>query len=221
MKQKLLLLFALSILLSSCDNTFVISGKIINTSSKEPIENAKVISAENYVTYTDKKGYFIIDRFGPGSLGDKSELLIEKPGYKTEYVDLSNYHSDLHNVLINLSTTNEIQKTYYNKSSVKDLYLFNLVFINLISLFTLLFIAIKKIRFKWLCILLILVVNVVLKVNYFNGEWELDFINTPFFLKNYRFYPFTIKIVFPISIIAFWFLYFYKRELFEKSKDDN
>ena len=221
MKQKLLLLFALSILLSSCDNTFVISGKIINTSSKEPIENAKVISAENYVTYTDKKGYFIIDRFGPGSLGDKSELLIEKPCYKTEYVDLSNYHSDLHNVLINLSTTNEIQKTYYNKSSVKDLYLFNLVFINLISLFTLLFIAIKKIRFKWLCILLILVVNVVLKVNYFNGEWELDFINTPFFLKNYRFYPFTIKIVFPISIIAFWFLYFYKRELFEKSKDDN
>lgn len=220
MKQKVLLLLTLSVLLFSCDNTFVISGKIINKSSQKPIENAKVISSENYITYTDKEGNFIIDRFGPGSQSDKPELLIEKSGYKTKYIDLSNYHSDLHNILINLSTSNQIQKTYYNKSYVKNLYAFNLLVINLISLFTLLFIAIKKIRYKWLWLITIMVINVVLKINYFNGAWEIEFINSPFFIKHYGFYPFTIKVVFPISIIAFWLLYFTNKGLFEKHKNE-
>ena len=212
MKKNLFYLFSLLILTTSCDRAFVMSGKIIDEINGKPINKAKIISSEKLVTYSDSLGVFKIDRFGPGSMSYKLEVLIEKGGYETRYFDLSKT-KDLNNITLKIGASNKIQTTYCSKSLVKIFYLINLTLINLITIFTLFFIVFKPIKYKWIWIFVIIVVNITFKFNYINGLFNIDFFQLPFYLKHYGFYPFTVKIVLPISIIIFWAMYFLKKDL--------
>ena len=221
MKKNLFYLFSLLILTTSCDRQFVMSGKIVDELNGKPVNNAKIISSEKVVTYSDSLGGFKIDRFGPGSMSDKLEVLIQKNGYETRYFDLSK-KKDLNNITLGIRTSNKIQTTYWSKSLVKIFYFINLTLINLIALFTLFFIVFKQIKYKWIWIFVILVVNITFKFNYINGLFNIDFFHLSFYLKHYGFYPFTVNIVLPISIITFWAMYFLRMDLIiDKSKTHN
>lgn len=217
--KKILSIFTFCLLLTSCDRSFLISGEVLDQSDGKPISNAKVFSSEMKATYTDSLGKFIINRFGPGSMSDKKELLVEKQGYKSKYIDLSSYHSNLQDIKIRLITANQVQKDCFNRSYVFKFYIFNLIFTNLLAIFTLGFIIIKKVKFRWYWVLLILCINIVLKLNWFNGTWDIDIVELPFFLKDYIYYYFTIKIVIPLSIIVFWILFFTKKDAILQRKE--
>ena len=90
-----------------------------------------------------------------------------------------------------------------------NFYLINLIITNLFIISTLFFILYKKIKYKWIWMLLILVANITIQVNYINGHWNVDIGGLPFYLKHYAYYPFTIKIACPIISIVFWISYIY------------
>jgi|GEM_PF-1978778 len=208
MKNKIFILAAILALLSSCDSGYMFSGKVVRATDKQPVTNAKIITAEKSTTHTDSLGNFTIHSFGPGSHSDKAELLVEKEGYQSEYVDLSDKATDIHNIRVELTGSGQPQETAFDSVWVRRMYLFNLIVINLIAAFTLLFLFIRKIKYRWFWMMFILAYSIVIRVNYINGATEVDFFNLPFFFKHYGFYPFTIKIAIPFSIIVFWMAYF-------------
>lgn len=220
MKTKWIVLLSLLILTTSCDRTFRVTGKVVDETSGRPVTNVKITTSEKMVIYSDSIGDFTIDRCGPGSMGDKLELLIEKDGYETSYFDLSNV-SDLQNVNLEIRASNIIQPTFCSKSLVRTFYFINLYIVSLLSLITILFIAFKRIKHKWIWLVVILFICITFKINYVTGVLDVDFLHSPFYLKHYDFYPFTIKIVLPIAQFLFWVLYFVKRDLIVDSDNES
>ena len=198
------------IVLSSCDRTYIVSGKVINDVDGQMITNAKIITSERLTIYSDSLGKFRLNLFGPGSQSDKLEVLVIKEGYETKYFDLSKYE-DVHNITLELKPYNTPFITKYPLSFVTTAYYVNLTIINLIVFFTLCFILLKKVKYRWLWIALILLVNLTLRVNYINGYIDVDFFHFPFYFKHYSFFPFTFKIPILFSTIAFWSIYFIDR----------
>lgn len=194
----------------SCDRLFIMSGKVISDVDGQMIANAQIVTSERVTIYSDSTGSFKLNLFGPGSRSDKLEVLVSKDGYETKYFDLSKYE-DIHNITLKLKPYNTPFITKYPPSFVIPVYYVNLIIINLIVFFTLCFILFKKVKYRWLWIALILLVNLTLRVNYINGNIDVDFFHFPFYLKHYSFYPFTIKIPILFSTIAFWSIYFISR----------
>ena len=191
----------------SCDRPFSMSGKVVDETTNMPIVDVKIVTSESVITLSDSSGCFRISRFGPGSKSDKLEMLLSKDGYETKYFDLSR-QEDLQQINLSIKPSNETLNVRYPQTYVKLLYWINMIFINLIVLFTLLFVLFSKVRYKWLWIALFLIVNFTLRINYINGIIDFDFLHMPFYFKHYAYYPFTIKIALPLSIIVFWIVYF-------------
>ena len=191
----------------SCDRPFSMSGKVVDETTNMPIVDVKIVTSESVITLSDSSGCFRISRFGPGSKSDKLEMLLSKDGYETKYFDLSR-QEDLQQINLSIKPSNQTLNVRYPQTYVKLLYWINMIFINLIVLFTLLFVLFSKVRYKWLWIALFLIVNFTLRINYINGIIDFDFLHMPFYFKHYAYYPFTIKIALPLSIIVFWIVYF-------------
>ncbi len=208
MKAKNFFLFAILVLLSSCDKAYILEGNVYRASDKKPVAHAKIITAENKTIYTDSLGHFILNRFGPGSKSDKAELLVEKDGYKSEYVDLTGEGVDIHNIRVELTGSNLAKEPICDLNWVERMYLFNRYVISLLALFTLAFLFVRKIESRWIWLLIILFSTVVIRFNCITGALGIDLFTLPFFLKHYGFYPFTIKIAIPFGVIAFWIAYF-------------
>ena len=198
----------------SCDRPFSFSGTVVDEVTNMPIEDVEIVTSENTTTFTDSLGNFRISRFGPGSQSDKLEALVSKDGYETKYFDLSKVE-DLQKINLRVKSSNKTLSVSYPQSYVKLFYWINLIFINLIVLFTLLFVLFSKVRYKWIWILLFLILNFTFRINYINGNLDFDFFHLPFYFKHFVYYPFTIKIALPISIIGFWIMYFIKRDSIE------
>ena len=207
MKKSLLFCLSLFLLLAiSCDRPFTMAGRVVDEATNTPIEDVEIVTSEYETIYSDASGHFKLNRFGPGTVSDKLEMLLSKDGYETKYFDLSNQH-DLQNINLSIKPSNETLNLRYPQTYVKLLYWINLIFINLIVLFSLLFVLFSKVRYKWIWIALFLLVNFTLRINYINGAIDFSFLHLPFYLKHYLYYPFTIKIAFPISVIVFWTVY--------------
>ena len=191
----------------SCDRPFSISGKVVDETTNMPIKDVKIVTSESVITSSDSSGCFRVSRFGPGPKNDKLEMLLSKDGYETKYFDLSK-QEDLQQINLRIKPSIETLNVRYSQTYVKLLYWINLIFINLIVLLTLLFVLFSKVRYKWLWIALFLIVNFTLRINYINGIIDFDFLHMPFYFKHYAYYPFTIKIALPLSIIVFWIVYF-------------
>mgnify|MGYP000843671203 FL=1 len=207
MKKQLVYLIALLLLQTSCDRVFTMSGHVIDELGN-PINNAKIVTSEKETLYSDSLGYFMLNLYGPGSYSDKLEVLVTKKGYETKYFDLSQ-QKDIHDLSLRMKTSNRELIPSYPKSTVRLFYLINLIITNLFIISTLFFILYKKIKYKWIWMLLILVANITIQVNYINGHWNVDIGGLPFYLKHYAYYPFTIKIACPIISIVFWISYIY------------
>lgn len=79
-----------------------------------------------------------------------------------------------------MKTSNRELIPSYPKSTVRLFYLINLIITNLFIISTLFFILYKKIKYKWIWMLLILVANITIQVNYINGHWNVDIGGLPF-----------------------------------------
>lgn len=191
----------------SCDRPFSMSGKVVDETINMPIKDVKIVTSESVTTSSDSSGCFRVSRFGSGSKSDKLEVLLSKDGYETKYFDLSK-QEDLHQINLSIKPSNKTLNVFYPQTYVKLFYWINMIFINLIVLFTLLFVLFSKVRYKWICIVLLLIVNFTLRINYINGTFDLSYFHLPFYLKHYLYYPFTIKIALPLSVIVFWIGYF-------------
>ena len=206
MNRYIIYLIGFLLLAISCDRPFTMAGRIVDETTNTPIEDVEIVTSEYETIYSDASGNFKLNRFGPGSGSDKLEMLVSKEGYETKYFDLSN-EQDLQNINLGIKPSNETLNVHYPQTYVKLLYWINLIFINLIVLFTLLFVLFSKVRYKWIWIVLFLLVNFTLKINYINGAIDFSFLHLPFYLKHYLYYPFTIKIALPLSVIVFWIVY--------------
>lgn len=207
MKRSSIICLSIFMLLTlSCDRTFTMAGRVADEATNTPIEDVEIVTSEYETIYSDALGNFKLNRFGPGSASDKLEVLLSKDGYETKFFDLSN-QQDLQNINLSIKPSNETQNVRYSQTYVKLLYWINLIFINMIVLFTLLFVLFSKVRYKWIWIVLFLLVNFTLRINYINGAIDFSYFLSPFYLKHYLYYPFTIKIAFPLSVIVFWIVY--------------
>lgn len=196
--------------MTSCDRVFVMSGKVISDADGKMITNAEIITSEHDTIYSDSLGNFRMSLFGPGSQSDKLEVLVSKEGYETKYFDLSK-DIDIHDITLKLMPYNTPLITKYSSWFVVLFYYIDLIVVNFIVFLTLSFILFKKIRYKWFWIILILLANFTLRINYINGNIDVDFFQFPFYFKHYSFYPFTIKIPLLFSTIVFWSIYFINR----------
>ena len=208
--KKIFIYIIIVLVLASCDSTCIMSGKVVSDVDGEVITNAQIVTSEDITIYSDSTGSFKLNLFGPGLRSDKLEVLVSKDGYETKYFDLSKCE-DINNITLKLKPYNTPFITKYPSSFVLSAYYVNLIIVNLLACFTLCFIFFKKVKYRWLWIALILLANLTLKVNYINGDIDVDFVHFPFYLKNYLFYPFTIKVPILFSTIAFWSIYFMNR----------
>lgn len=207
MNRYIIYLLGFLLLAISCDRPFTMSGRVVDDATNTPVEGVKIFTSENITTHTDSLGYFKVNRFGPGSKSDKLEVLLSKEGYETTYFDLSKL-KDIQKISLSIKPSNDTLDVLYPQTYVKLLYWINMIFVNLFVLFTLLFVLFSKMRYKWIWIVLFLFVNFTLNINYINGAIDFSFFHLPFYIKHYVYYPFTIKIALPFSIIVFWILYF-------------
>lgn len=205
--KKTIYLILLLFLQTSCDRVFMMSGHITDNYGK-PLENAEIRTSENVTIYSDSLGYFELNLFGPGSKSDKLETLVSKEGYEATYFDLSK-EKDIYNLSLKIKASEEKLVATYSESLVRSFYYINLTVINLLALFTIYFVLYKRVKHKWIWLLLILTLNITLQINYINGLWSINMGGLPFYIKYYAFYPFTIKIACPIAIILFWINYFF------------
>ena len=214
--KKIFIYITIILALTSCDHTFIMTGKVISDVDGEIITNAQIVTSEGITIYSDSTGSFKLNLFGPGPRSDKLEVLVSKDGYETKYFDLSKYE-DINNITLILKPYKAPFVTKYPSSFVVSAYYVNLIIVNLLACFTLFFIFFKKVKYRCLWIALILLANLTLKVNYINGDIDVDFVHFPFYLKHYLFYPFTIKVPILFSTIAFWSIYFMNRNRIVKN----
>lgn len=210
MKNCIINLVCLLVIVTSCDRGFVISGQVVDESGKF-VDSAKIVTSEKMIGYSDSVGRFEANLFGPGSHSDKLEVLVSRKGYETTYFDLSQFQS-VQNISLKVKASNQLFVSCYPEHCVSVFYFINLVLVNLIVLFTLVFVIVKKDKYKWVWVLLIFLLNITLKINYVNGAFDVVVFQLPLYLKHYLFYPFTIKVAFPIAVVAYWIRYFLKHK---------
>lgn len=210
MKNCIVYLIGLLMLVTSCDRGFVLSGQVFDEYGKG-IDSVKMVTSEKIIIYSDSLGHFEANLFGPGSLSDKLEILASKEGYETTYFDLSQLKDD-HNISLTMSHSNQPFVTRYSESFVERFYFVNLIFINLMVLLTMIFITIRGGRYQWIWIFLILFLNITWRINYINGFVSVDVFQLPFYLKHYLYYPFTIKIAFPVAVVAYWVVFLFNKK---------
>lgn len=215
MKTPFLCIAILLVILTSCDRAFTMSGQVISEPDGRPVANARILTSEQVTVYTDSLGRFRVDRFGPGQKSDKPEVLVVKEGYETKYFDLSRVE-DIHRLTLQIEPSDRPFVTRYDPSLVKTFYRINLIVGNSIVLITLIFILFKKVRYKWGWLVLILLLNFTVRINYIDGSFDLDAFHLPFYFKHDSFYPFTIKIPILLSTLAFWAFYFFRRDRIRK-----
>lgn len=210
MKNYIINLACLLMLVTSCDRGFVISGQVQDESGKF-VDSVKIVTSEKVVIYSDSVGFFEANLFGPGSHSDKLEALVSKEGYETIYIDLSQFKST-QNISLKIRTSNQSFVTHYPEYLVTLFYFVNLIFINLTTLFTLIFVIIKNDKYKWMWVFLIMLLNISLEINYINGSFDVGVFQFPLYLKHYLFYPFTIKVAFPIIVVTYWIIFLFKHK---------
>ncbi len=201
--------------LVSCDTGFQSKGLVLDKSTQLPINNVKIDIKGRGITYTDSIGHYKIDTMIYGYAGNL-EILVKKDGYKAKHVNFKLDKIKMDNALIELDKIENSVDIYYIKENrISQFYYFNLYCISLFTLLTLLFLIIKKkIKWKILWILAILLINLTFFVSITDCSIsDFKIINSPFHLMKYWLNPYSFKIVIPIFSIAFWILYFTKKSI--------
>lgn len=202
-------------MLSSCHKGYDVKGRVTDRLTGEPIGQAEVFLKTIDTVMTDSSGAFEFDKYlSGGHAFSDVEILIEKEGFKSKYVNISKTRNTGE---AGFSLDQGENRNRFSPVGVKLFYVINLG-LSLLNLLTIMFILFKHIRYKFLWIFGIIVINCVFRIIYVDGSVTFDFFHGPFFLLHYTYYPFTIKMVLPIVTICFWLLYS-KKVLAYASKD--
>lgn len=204
--------------LISCDTGFHSKGLVIDKMTRLPIDSVTINIKNLDSVYTDCMGKYEIDMMIYGYAGEL-EILLSKQGYRTKHVNFKKDKIEKDNALIEMEILENSTEEYcVDLKRISQIRFFNKYFISLINILTLLFLILKK-RVKWriLWILGVLILNFTIFISFVDCSM-MDFkpINGPVFLTHYWHYPFSIKIVIPITSIAFWSIYLINKILLFK-----
>jgi hypothetical protein len=206
--KNILALLFLSIFLASCDKIYHSEGLVIDELTRLPIDSVKISIKELDSTYTDQSGRFGINKLVNYWSGD-FEILLEKRGYKTKHINFETFHLMRDSAIIELEKSeNSSENICISRETVSRMYYFNMYFISLLNILTLLFLIIKKIRWKILWIIGILLLNLTIFISFTDCsiiKWSI--INGPVYLTHFWIYPYSVKIVIPIMTITFWIIF--------------
>ena len=221
--MKYILIFLIAILLTSCEGVVEGNGVIISSADKKPIDSVCVFWTNGHMkSYTDSLGKFEIGSFC-GCVPDcpDLELLFYKKGYETKYVNFSkeNYgYKDTEIIL--LTPTNEISRTIVKTTFEQFLKYFNLIFVSLFNVFTLIVVCRTKFSLlanKVLWTILILFFSTTLKYNYYSGEIDLSLFSFFVQLTVMKIYYIGWYLYFlPTPALIFWTYHFYKKKTGKK-----
>lgn len=206
-------LFFLLVFLTSCDTGWSSKGVVIDKSTGHPIENAKIDVKGLGSTYTNEVGQYKIDTMIHGLAG-QLEILVEKEGYRSKHVNFKTDKIDRKNARIEMDKLETATEEFCsNRKWVSRFYYFNLYFLSLLNVLTIVFLIFKK-KIKWraLWILGILLFNFTLFLSFTDCSIVgFRIINGPIFLTHFWVYPYSVKIVVPLVTLLFWGIYLPKR----------
>lgn len=212
-------LIILWIILCSVDPGHIhLQGVIVDESTAEPIDSAKISVRESTFLFTDSVGGFNLDQLGSGF-----EILIEKKGYKPKYINFFSEKYDMDNFIIKLQPTFTEYKTCLSQEGLRFINTLIKIVFSLFNAFTLIFILIKsKIRLKILWIIGIMLINPALRL--LQADLSLlnfEIVNGPFYLFGYWNNPYSLLIAIPLTSMSFWVLYLLKRDWIQKKNQDS
>ena len=199
----------------SCDTGWSSKGVVIDKSTGLPIENAKIDIRGFRFIYTNDSGWFKIDTMIYGNVGPL-EVLVEKEGYKSKHLNFKSDKVDMKNARIEMEKLEPpTAELCISRKWIPRFYYFNLYFLSLLNVSTIVFQIVKK-RIKWrgLWILGIMLFNLALFISFTDCSIaSFRIINGPIFLTHYWVYPYSVKVVIPIFTLMFWGIYLMNRKL--------
>lgn len=211
------MLLTIAFLLTSCDTKFDSKGLVVDKLTKLPIHNVKINIKELDSTYTDSLGRFVINKFVNGWAGD-FEILLEKEGYKTRHINFETRNIKRDSAVIELEKLASDSESYcFDKKIISHIYYFNKYFLSFLNVLTILFLIIKKIKWKIVWILGILLNNLTIWISYTDCSIiKFHFINGPIYWTHFGMNPYSFKIVIPIITLVFWTIYLIKKNVLIK-----
>ena len=214
MNKFLVIIFIVTFMVS-CDTGFHSEGLVINKSTQLPIDSVKIHIKDLDSIYTDSVGKYRIDTMIYGYAG-YLEILLVKEGYQTKHVNFKNDRVIQDNAIIEMEMLNgSTQEFSLPKKTISLMYYFNLYIISLVNVLTLLFLIFRKgIPWKYFWILGVLLFNLILFISFTDGSVsDFSILNGPVYLTHYWIYPYSVKIVLPLTSIMFWILYLAKHKI--------
>ncbi len=196
-------------LISSCEGIIQGKGKIISASSQLPIDSVK-IDWFGRVEYSDKNGNFSSSQFvGCVPSCPDLELILIKEGYQSKYVNLTKENKN-GKLVFQLVPTNKNVSDFSNRSSKNFLFYLSVI-TAVLSLITLLVLALIEVKNKKLWFAFILFGTVSLFYNYLEERIEVSIFRPSLFVfLQHTFQPTWYKLNLPIGLIIFWIYYYYK-----------
>jgi hypothetical protein len=199
----------------SCDTLFYSKGVVIDKSTGKPVDSVRISIRNLDTCFTDSLGRYEIRKFIAGGVGD-FEILLEKDGFKPKHV---NFNADKVNPLdavIELTQSEGKPKMAINRVWVKRVFRMNNYFFPLLTLFTFLFVALKKkIRRKLLWIAAVLILNLYLQISI--TDLSIKDIGLHFGLFPFFWHPYSVGLLLPFGTLLFWGFYFFRNNLVVKN----
>lgn len=214
MKSRLLTtigLLTLWTLLTSCEGIVRGNGKVISAEDKSPIDSVRIKWMTEEV-YTDSLGRFEIGQFVGCVTGCPDlELVLEKSGYETKYINLTKENPKefpIEKVTIELKTTEKVQADIWNNKLGDFLYYATMIIAGL-SLVTLVILFIIKVDNRLFWFFVVFLGTIGFQYNFLADIFDFKILRpvTQFNPEHYL-DPAWYKLSLPIGAIAFWIFYF-------------
>jgi hypothetical protein len=176
---RLLIFLLILTIFYGCEGIVEGTGKVVSSVDNKPLENVLVIwTNTDDSCRTDSLGNFTIGSF-VGCIPEcpQLRLLFHKPGYKNQYLNLSEKKDFLRvkDVLIKMQPTDKKQTTEFPFLSNLFFYMnFAISFLNIVTLIYLLTI---KLKYKFLWALLIIFGSVSLHYNFYTNRFDIETFN--------------------------------------------
>jgi hypothetical protein len=195
------------ILIASCEGIIQGKGKIISSSNQLPIDSVRITWFDKTI-YSDENGNFSFDEFvGCVPSCPDIELVLTKPGYKPKYINLTKENNENKTVFELIPTNDNFNNLSRNNS--KQFLFYLSIATALISLFTLIILAVINLKYKLVWLVIVLFGTFTVFYNYLAGITEFKVFRPSFFIFiKYTFEPSWYLVNLPIGLIIFWIYYF-------------
>ena len=94
-----------------------LGGVVIDNKTLIPIDSAQITIMETYLLYTDSAGFF--EKIRMGRIGTGLELLVEKTGYQSKFINFSGGIYNPDSAVIKLQPTYNIYKPALSRNQLR------------------------------------------------------------------------------------------------------